>query len=176
VNPALGPFAIASLLLVTAGVLKGVQPGDTTRALRGVGLPARDAVVRVGGVVEMVLGVVALLAADAVVAVLVAASYTLFAVFVAVALAEQAPISTCGCFGKVDAQPSLVHLGVSVGAVVGAIAMAVDPSVAPIDVLDEPFAEAAAYVLLVLAGTTAAFIAMTWLPRAFAAARSPALG
>ena len=43
-------------------------------------------------------------------AALVAVSYLAFAGFVVVALRSGAPISSCGCFGKVDTPPSLVHV------------------------------------------------------------------
>ena len=55
-------------------------------------------------------------------AALVAVSYLAFAGFVIVALRSGAPISSCGCFGKVDTPPSVVHVvldvafaGVAVG-------------------------------------------------------------
>ena len=41
---------------------------------------------------------------------LVALSYLLFAAFVVVALRSGAPISSCGCFGKADTPPSVVHV------------------------------------------------------------------
>jgi methylamine utilization protein MauE len=169
-NPALGPFAIAAVLLVLAGALKATQPDDTTRALRGAGLPARRPVVRVGGAVEAALGLLALVAVDPVVAVLVVVSYALFGAFVIVALAKRLPIATCGCFGKVDAPPTLVHVGLSLGAVAFSVAMAVDTALSPVDLLEQRWFEAAAYVLLVLIGTLSAFVAMTWLPRALRAA------
>jgi hypothetical protein len=168
VNPALGPFAIAAVLLVVAGALKVVHPDDTALALRGVGLPANRAVVRLGGLVEGALGLMALVTVGALIAAMVAASYALFCGFVGIALVKHAPIATCGCFGKVDAPPSLVHLGLSLGAVVAAIGMAADTTLSPVDLLSEAFTEAAAYVLLVLVGAVAAFVAMTWLPRALA--------
>ena len=55
---------------------------------------------------------------------LVAVSYALFAVVVAAALRSGKPISSCGCFGKVDTPPSALHVvlnvvaaGVAAGAV-----------------------------------------------------------
>jgi hypothetical protein len=166
VNPALGPFAIGAVLLVLAGALKAVQPDDTALALRGTGLPASRLVVRLGGAAEATLGLLALVAVDPVVAVLVAMSYALFAAFVAVTLARRLPITTCGCFGKVDTPPTLVHVGVSLGAFAFAVAMAFDTALSPVDLLDQRWLEVAAYVLLVFVGTLSAFAAMTWLPRA----------
>ena len=72
-------------------------------------LPARVAV-RIGGAIEVVIGVAALLVGGPVLCALVAASYLAFAGFVVVALRTGAPISSCGCFGKVDTPPSVVHV------------------------------------------------------------------
>src|SRR5262249_30242976 len=110
-----GPFAIAAVILAAGGAAKAVRPRDTARALAAVGirfpraLPAR-VVVRVGGALEAAVGLAALLVGGPVLCTLVALSYLMFAVFVGVALRMGAPISSCGCFGKVDTPPSGVHV------------------------------------------------------------------
>ena len=59
-----GPFAIACVLLLGAGVLKAWNPGDTANALRTVGVPvsyaASRGLVRAFGAVEAVLALAAL--------------------------------------------------------------------------------------------------------------------
>ena len=167
-NPALGPFAIAAVLLVLAGGLKAIRPQDTARALRGVGFPAGESVVRLGGAVEAILGVAALVAVDVFTASFVAASYAAFFTFVIIALARRLPIATCGCFGKVDTPPSVLHVGIAVGACTAALGLVVDPSRSPLDALDWPFLESAAFVLLVAGGVFASFLLLTLLPRALA--------
>ena len=66
---------------------------------------------RVGGAVEVVIGVAALLVGGPCCSRRWwRARYLAFAGFVVVALRTGAPISSCGCFGKVDTPPSVVHV------------------------------------------------------------------
>jgi hypothetical protein len=170
-NAAAGPFVIVAALVALAGALKAVSPSDTANALRGVGLPASRWLVRAGGVFEMAVGAYAVVAGDRIGAALVAASYLAFAAFVAVALARGAPIATCGCFGKADTPPSLVHLVFDAAAAVAAIAVVVDPTAALADtVADQPLA-GVPYLLLVVTGTYLSFLALTTLPRTLALVR-----
>ena len=171
-NPALGPYAIAALLLVVAGALKAVHPTDTAIALERMGLPGREAGVRAGAAVELLLGLAALTIVDAVLAALVAVSYGMFSAFVGVALARQLPLSSCGCFGKIDTPPSGMHVGIGLGAMVAAIGMAVDPAISPLDVVTDHLAGGIAYAALVVVGVLTAFGLLTLLPRARAAARA----
>lgn len=167
-NPALGPFAIASVLLVVAGALKAVRPHDTARALRAMGLPGSETGVRVGGVVELALGTLALVAADALVAVLVAFSYAAFCAFVVIALVRRLPISSCGCFANIETPPSLLHVGVATGACIAAVGMVVDPMISPLDVVTEHGLESAVFAVLVAVGVLAAFAVLTLVPRRLA--------
>jgi hypothetical protein len=174
-----GPFAIAAVLLAVGGALKAVRPRDTAQALVAVGvrfprvLPARTAV-RIGGVVEAVVGVGALLVGGPVLAALVAVSYLAFAAFVAVALRRHAPISSCGCFGKVDTPPSVVHVVINLAAVAVATGAAVVGDVALPDVLrDQPLA-GVPFVMLVVIGCSLVFLAFTSLPKTMAAVREVA--
>ena len=102
-----GPFVIASALLALGGAFKAVDPADTAYALRALGLPHAALLVRAGGAAEVVIGVGALAVGGPVFAALVALSYLAFAGFVVVALHSGSPISSCGCFGKVDTPPSV---------------------------------------------------------------------
>ena len=160
-----GPFVVAALLLTVAGALKAVDPATTTGALRRAGLPAPALVVRVGGAVEVVVGVAAVAMGSAAAAALVAVSYLLFTGFVVLALARHLPIGSCGCFGKVDTPPSPIHVVVNLGAVVTAIAVAIGPGggigsvLADQDLLGIPF------LLLVGTATYLVFLALTALPQ-----------
>jgi Methylamine utilisation protein MauE len=168
-----GPFAIFSALLAVGGALKAVDPGDTAHALGALGLPHARLLVRAGGAAETVVGVGALVVGGPVLAALVAASYLVFAVFVTVALRTGAPISSCGCFGKVDTPPSPVHVVVDVAAAAIAlvVALAGDPVALPDVVRDQPLA-GVPFVLLVVIGMYAVFLAFTALPKTLAAARA----
>jgi len=89
-----GPFAIATVVLALGGALKAFEPADTANALRALRLPSGRALVRVGGVFELGLGVAALGTGATVLAVLVGVSYIVFAVVVLVALESGRPISS----------------------------------------------------------------------------------
>jgi hypothetical protein len=167
-----GPFVIAAILLVLGGVLKALRPGDTANALRGVGIPMGSVVVRIGGAVEAGIGIWALVTADRAAAVLVALSYLGFTVFVLVALLRDAPIASCGCFGKEDTPPSWVHVGVNLAAVVAATTVAVDPGAGLPEILgDQPLA-GIPFLLLTATGAFLAFLALTLLPRTQALVRA----
>jgi hypothetical protein len=170
-NIAAGPFVIAALLLAIGGALKAARPGDTANAIRAVGLPGGPWLVRVGGAVEVAVGVYALVVGDRVSAVLVAVSYLAFSLFVVAALRAGAPIATCGCFGKADTPPSGVHVAVNMLLVVAAVAVATDPGVAISDVLAGQPLGGAPFGLLVVIGVGAVFVALTALPRTLALVR-----
>jgi hypothetical protein len=173
-----GPFAIASVLLALGGVAKAFRPSDTAQALVAVGVrfhrsvPSRS-VVRIGGLVEAVIGVAALLTGAPVWCALVAVSYLTFTGFV-VALRTGAPISSCGCFGKVDTPPSAVHVvldlafaGVAgVAAVVGEVALP--------DVLRDQPLSGLPFLLLLVIGCSLVLLAFSSLPKTMAAVREGA--
>jgi hypothetical protein len=174
-----GPFAIAAVLLAIGGAAKAVRPRDTAQALTAVGiklprlLPAR-VVVRVGGGVEAVIGIVALFVGGPVLCALVAVSYLAFAGFVLVALRSGAPISSCGCFGKVDTPPSAVHVVLDLAFAGVAAAAAIVGEVALPDVLvDQPLL-GIPFLLLLVIGCALVFLAFTSLPKTMAAVREVA--
>jgi hypothetical protein len=171
-----GPFAIAAVLLGVAGAAKAVRPRDTALALAAVGmrfprvLPGR-VVVRIGGAVEAVIGVAALLVGGPILCALVVASYVVFAGFVVVALRTGAPISSCGCFGKVDTPPSAVHVVLDVAFAGVAAASAFTGGVALPDVLDDQPLLGIPFVLLLAIGCSLVFLAFSSLPKTMAAVR-----
>jgi hypothetical protein len=160
-----GPFLVASLLLTVAGALKAYDPATTAGALRRAGLPVHPVIVRIGGGLEAVVGIVAILTGGPVAAALVAVSYLLFTIFVVAAMVRSTPIGSCGCFGKIDTPPSLVHVVLNVGAVVSATAVALGPgggigaTLGDQDLLGLPF------LLLVATATYLAFLSLTALPQ-----------
>jgi hypothetical protein len=167
-----GPFAIATVLLGIAGFAKALQPASTAGALAALHLPHRRWIVRAGGVAEGTLACAALLTGDARLAVLVALSYAAFALFVVAALRARVPVSTCGCFGKIDTPPHPVHIALDLLAAIAAVGVAVRGGAPLFDVLaDQPLA-GIPFVLLVVVGVSAAALAMSALPRTLAAARA----
>lgn len=170
-----GPFAIACLLLAGAGAMKAWQPGDTANALRAVGVrvsyTTSRLLVRGLGAAEAVLAVVALLTGNAVAGALVAASYLGFTGFVAVALRRGTAIASCGCFGKVDTPPSVVHVVLDLLFAGVAVAAVSTGDVALPDVLrDQPLA-GVPFALLLAIGVYLVFLAFTALPKTMAAVR-----
>jgi hypothetical protein len=160
-----GPFVVAALLLVVAGAMKAVDPATTAGALHRAGLPGAPVAVRIGGGVEVVVGVVAIATGATVPALLVAASYLLFTAFVVVALVRHIPIGSCGCFGKVDTPPSVVHVVVNACAIVAAVAVALGPGGGIADVLGDQPLLGLPFLLLVGIATYASFLALTLIPQ-----------
>ncbi|MDQ1431646.1 MAG: hypothetical protein QOF40_2248 [Actinomycetota bacterium] len=174
-----GPFAIAAALLVIGGAAKAVRPRDTAQALTAVGirlprfLSAR-LLVRLGGAFEVLVGVGALVTGGAAFAALVAVSYFVFTGFVVVALRSGKPISSCGCFGKVDTPPSPVHVVLDLAFAAIAVAAAIVGDVALPDVLaDQPLVGIPFVVLLAIA-LYLVFLAFTALPKTMAVVREVA--
>ncbi len=128
----IGLYLVAAGLLVVAGVAKTLHPDDTARALatlapRGRVAPTLDSVrllVRAGAAAEAALGIAALLLPRPITAVLVALSYAAFGAVVAYARWRGGPLATCGCFGRPDTPPTIVHLLLDVVLLVAAAAVA----------------------------------------------------
>ncbi|SDP54490.1 hypothetical protein SAMN04489867_2863 [Pedococcus dokdonensis] len=124
---AAGPFLAAAGLLVVAGVPKVLDPLPLVRALRAAGLPVHRQLVRAFAVVEVALGVWALLAPGRYAAGLVAAAYLGFTAFVARVLRRGGVLGSCGCFGKPDTPATRTHLGLTALAALTAVGVALDP-------------------------------------------------
>jgi hypothetical protein len=120
----------AALLLLAAGALKVADPTRTAGALAARGWAVPAGVVRAGALVEATLGAATLVVGGRLLPALVAISYAGFAWFVLGALRSGAPVGTCGCFGRPDTPPRLVHVVVdaalALAAAAGAVA-GVDP-------------------------------------------------
>lgn len=86
-----------------------------------MGVPVGATGVRVLAGLEMLLGALALVVTSRALALGVAVSYTVFAVFTVVALVRETPIDSCGCLGRLETPPSSRHLLVIGVALVGAL-------------------------------------------------------
>jgi hypothetical protein len=169
---AYGPLAAAALLLVAGGALKLARPGDTANALAALGWPGARVLVRAGAAAEVVVGATVLAAGGRIAPALVAVSYAGFAVFVVAALRKDTPVASCGCFGEVDAPPTIVHavLCAASAAAAGFVAASGAPSLTSV-LSHQPWH---GLPLVVLTGLAAylAFLVMAVLPRTMAAARN----
>lgn len=160
-----GPFAIAATLLLVGGALKARRPDDTARALRGVGFPASNGLVRAGGVVEAIIGASALATGNRLSASLLALSYVAFVAFVGLALQRHAPISSCGCFGRAETPPSPLHAILNLAAAGVGVAVALRPRIGFIHVLSDQPLLGVPYLALVALGASLAFLSLSALPR-----------
>jgi hypothetical protein len=170
---AAGPFAIAATLLVVAGAFKAARPADTANALGALGVPAPRLLVRAGAVVECAIGLAALISGDAISATLVGLSYVVFLVFVLEALRRHAPISSCGCFGKVDTPPSWLHVIVNLGSVAASVAVVLQPGAGLLAAVRSQPLSGAPYLLLVGTGAGLALLVLSAHVRNLALVRQP---
>jgi hypothetical protein len=157
------PALVAAGLLALAGAMKLLDPTMTMGALRELGLPSSEPLVRLGALAELVLGVVAVVVGGTVVWTLVAASYIAFGMFVLAALRVDAPIGSCGCFGRADTPPHWLHLVIDLGIWVAVVTWVARMEESPLDQIadnggDGAIAVAAAVALIafVYAGFTGA--------------------
>ncbi len=169
-------YAAGSLLLIFAGVAKLVYPSPTADLMGALGFPARVWSARAAGGAELVLGVIALVAGGRWPALATAGVYSLFALVSLLALNKG--LSSCGCFGQVDAPLSRIHvIGNLFFAAVGvwATGVASSPRVWVGAVADQPVVRVAlALAVCVLAGLAlASFTAVPEWFRARSTARSP---
>jgi len=121
------------VLLLTGGAAKVADPSRTAGALAALGWPSSPGVVRAGALAELLLGAAALVVGGRGLALLVAASYLGFALFVMAALRAKTPIGTCGCFGQADTPPKPVHVTVDALLAAGAVAAAATDAPALLD-------------------------------------------
>ncbi|MBA3362238.1 MAG: DoxX family membrane protein [Acidimicrobiia bacterium] len=121
-----GWFYITGALLVVSGVQKLADPNPTAGALRAARLPHRTMAVVALAAAELIVGVANLLASSRPLAFAQAGLYAAFAAFVVYALTRRIPIASCGCFGKPDTPPTVLHLVINLAAVVVATVAALN--------------------------------------------------
>jgi uncharacterized membrane protein YphA (DoxX/SURF4 family) len=121
-----GPFTITSAVLVVGGMLKLRDSRPSRAALSALGVPVPRLLAYLAGPVEIAVGATALMLGGWVAAVPVTALYLAFVAMVAVQLQRDVP--SCGCFGRLSARPSPIHLVANaVLALVAAVAVVADP-------------------------------------------------
>lgn len=119
-----GPVHAAAALLVLAGAQKLRDPLPLVRAARSVSLSVPATLVRAGAALEAAVGLATLLDGSRWTALAVAASYAGFTAFVVLALLRKGILASCGCFGRADTPPTVLHAvvtgGLSLAATTGA--------------------------------------------------------
>ena len=166
-------YASAAVVLVIAGAAKVVRPATTAALLEMLGAFLRGSVAgthlaRALGFAEITLGIAALLTNVAALCVVVGVLYVVFAIAVWRAISVGA--ESCGCFGRVDAPPTWLHVfgnlalaACSFGAVAGR---------SPLEVMEDQSAAGVGFVAAVgvLAGLE--LVVFTALPEALEARKS----
>jgi hypothetical protein len=120
------PFFAAAGLVVASGAAKLSHPEPAVRAMGSLRLPSGPGAVRAIGFVEILVGMWCLFAPGRAAAVSMAFLYVAFATFLAFLTRARAPTS-CGCLGKQDAPPSLLHIAMNVAAAATAALAAAGP-------------------------------------------------
>ncbi|MGI8806528.1 MAG: MauE/DoxX family redox-associated membrane protein [Acidimicrobiales bacterium] len=170
-----GPFIVTAALLAAGGAAKVVRPAPTARALGEMGVPASSIAVRIGAAAELAIAAGALAGGGRPFALLVAASFLGFAVFVAAALRRDVPLSSCGCFGVQDTPPTAVHLVLNLAAAVAAGAVALGVSggggLTEVTAIDGSPLLRGAFVVLTATSVWLAYTALTLLPKLQGASR-----
>ncbi len=130
---------IVALVVVAGGTAKLVRPGPFAGLLGTLGLPGGALAARAVGLVELGLGLWALLTGSRAAAAVLAVLYLVFAA--TVVRARRAGAASCGCFGVVDAPPSTLHVVVNlVSAAVAGAAAAVGAESLRATLADQPAA------------------------------------
>ncbi len=111
-----GPYLAVTALLALGGLLKVARPAETGNALAALRLPSHPAFVRTLGITELAIGLAALATASRLAAGLTGLAYLGFAGFVLLARHSDTPVQSCGCFGKTETPPSLIHVIVNLSA------------------------------------------------------------
>lgn len=172
----LGPLLMACALLALAGAQKVLDPAPTVGALRAMGLPSRPSLVRAVAAVELGLAALAVTVDHWAPAAAMAASYMAFAAFVEAARGRGAMVSSCGCFGKEDTPPTLVHVLVNAALAAVCAVWAANGRGVPVEmVVDQPWSGVPLLALVAL-GTGLLYLTLTVLPRTLAAGRLVAQG
>jgi hypothetical protein len=167
-NALAGPWTIVTGLLLLGGALKTAQPADTARALEALGVHASKPMVRAGGGAEVGIAVGALVTGAWPFAALVAVSYLVFVAFVVAALRSKTPLSSCGCFGRADTPPTLVHVAVNAAAAGVALAAVVAPLPGLASIVADQPAWGMPFLFLGVVGVYVVFLMLSALPRVFA--------
>lgn len=146
-----GAFQIVAAVVAIGGAAKLLAPDPFASTLRTLGLPGGRTLARGSGVLELAVGVAAIVVGGRVLASVVAALYVVFTVVVV--LARRRGAASCGCFGAADAPPGPVHVAVNGVSAVVAIAAAVMVPAPLTDVLAEQPLAGVPYVAAVVLGT-----------------------
>ena len=159
-----GWFFLSAALLLVSGGAKLADPVPTSGALRVAGLVSSIGVVYTLAVAEIATGAAALLAGGTWTGWAIAILYGAFGGFVALTLHRRIPIASCGCFGKADTPPSLIHVFLNAAGVVGGLWAALSDGPSLVTILGGQPLAGVPYLFFLAAGTYTAYLLLTVLP------------
>jgi hypothetical protein len=159
-----GAAAIALVLLGGSGLSKIADPDPTAGALRVAGLWGSRLGARSLGAIEIIAAIVGL-ALGGTFLFPAGVLYMGFAGFVFYALGRGLPIQSCGCFGRADSPPTLMHIIFNVVASTSLVALAISdswviPEAAPFEIT--------LFWFLALTGAYLSYLVLAVLPTTFA--------
>jgi hypothetical protein len=171
----IGLYFVAAGLLVVAGSAKALRPDDTARALGDLVRDRRHrapthhhmrTLVRMGAIVELMLGSIALAFPRPATAGLVAASYAAFGGIVAYARWRGGALSSCGCFGRADTPATALHalIDILLAASCSAVALGASSGGSLITLLGHQPGHGLPLVFVSLAGLYMAYLTLSLLP------------
>ena len=160
VAPALSTIAL--ILLLVSGASKILDPNPTVGAMRAARLLASVSISRVLGLFELVAGILGLVLGGKWL-LPAALLYVGFLIFTVAALQQRLPIQSCGCFGREDTPPTVLHVGFNVLSA-GVLALMIATAETPV-----PWSASATELTLYLAfgviGAYLAYLVLALLPR-----------
>lgn len=112
------------MIVVVGAVAKLADPDAPLAAFRALGLPGSRLAVRVLALVELAVGGAAVVVGGRAAAAALAALYLAFTAVVGVLLHRHATLS-CGCFGRLSAPVTRIHLAANVASLAVAVAAAI---------------------------------------------------
>lgn len=154
--------ALSLVLLVASGVSKVIDPDPTKGALAAARLPSSRFVARGLGLFEVIAAVVGLAVGGRWLA-LAALLYLGFSAFTLVAVSRRLPIQSCGCFGREDTPPTVLHVIFNVFAATALwYLVAVNGLAAP---WSGSSTELALFLVFAVTGAYLAYLLLSQLPR-----------
>jgi hypothetical protein len=168
-----GPLAVAALVLAAGGLFKLRDPGPAAAMFRTLGVhrpPATRIAAVMSGIVELVLGVTTFVLGGRVLASATALAFVVFAL-VAWRLVRMPAGASCGCFGRLSGESTLLHVGIDVAVALVAVSAAVVDAPGFADARTELPGGGLVFGGLALLGGWLVVAALTALPEAITAAR-----
>jgi hypothetical protein len=160
--------AIALGLLGASGIMKLVDPEPTSGAMKAARLPSSNALSRLLGIVEIVVSLAGLAVAGTSI-MLAATLYTAFTIFTVAAIVFSIPLQSCGCFGREDTPPTMIHVTLNVIATV-ALFVVFSQGRGPVDWTLPPL-ELSLYLGFTAIGVYTVYLLITRLPQVLATTR-----